>query len=236
MLFADPHWPMWYLAVLFLWRLATPLLRSPGALAVAVAVALFGGYLGAEVFDTARAMGLLPFFVMGLLVRREHLDLLRQRAARLVGAAVMTLGFLGASLIDGRLATEWLYWRSGYSELDATLAEGMAVRAGLLVVCTLLAVSFFTLVPRRGGWFARLGAATLVVYLFHGFFVKTAEYAGLGAWAAEHPALAVLVTTTASVVLALTLAAPPVARRLNVAVDPVGSWRRHRQNRQHRQP
>jgi hypothetical protein len=38
-----------------------------------------------------------------------------------------------------------------------------------------------------------------------------------------------VVTTAASVVLALALAAPPVARRLNVVVDPVGAHRR-RQN------
>ena len=46
-------------------------------------------------------------------------------------------------------------------------------------------------VPRPLAWFARLGAGSLVVYLFHGFFVKGAEYAGwkplgLGAGAVSH--------------------------------------------------
>ena len=27
LLYLSPHWPMWYLSVLFLWRLATPLLN-----------------------------------------------------------------------------------------------------------------------------------------------------------------------------------------------------------------
>lgn len=225
-LFVDPHWPMWYLAVLFLWRLATPLLKSPRALPLAVAVSLLGGLTTGDVLDTARALGLLPFFVIGLLARREHVELLRSPRLRTAAAAVLFTGFAAAAFIDGHLRTEWLYWRASYAELGATFTQGVAIRAGLLVVAGALALSFLALVPRRGGWFARLGAATLVVYLFHGFFVKSAEYAGFSAWTSQHPWLGLLTTSTLSVVLALGLAAPPVARRLNVLVDPVGSYLR----------
>ncbi len=228
MLFADPHWPMWYLSALLLWRLATPLLRSPRGLAVAVGMSLLGGLTTGEVLDSARAMGLLPFFVLGLLARPEHVEVLRRPAARSAAVAVLFTAFVSAAFIDGHLQTEWLYWRSSYSELDASFAHGVAVRAGLLVVATLLALSFLALVPRRGGWFARLGAASLVVYLFHGFFVKSAEYAGAFDWASRHPWLGLLTTTALSVVLALALATPAVARRLNVAVDPVRAYRRRR--------
>ena len=73
-LFLDPHWPMWYLATLFLWRLVTPVLtRIPAAVAVAVLVCLLGGLTSGDPLDSARAMGLLPFFVMGLLAGPHHL-------------------------------------------------------------------------------------------------------------------------------------------------------------------
>ena len=37
-LFRDPHWPMWYLAALFFWRLLTPIFRPMwGGVVVAVA-------------------------------------------------------------------------------------------------------------------------------------------------------------------------------------------------------
>ncbi len=224
MLFADPHWPMWYLAALLLWRLATPALKAlPGALPLAVVVSLLGGLATTEVLDVSRATGLLPFFVLGLLARREHLDALRDGRFRTAAWGVLGTAFLLCSLVDGRMRTEWMYWRSGYAELGVTALEGMAVRFGLLVAAGLVALSFLTLVPRTGGWFSRLGAATLVVYLFHGFFVKGAEYAGLASWTAENPVLGLLATTGGAVVLALTLAAPPVARRLNTVVDPVGT-------------
>lgn len=226
-LYVDPHWPMWYLAVLFLWRLATPLLRSPRALPITVAVAVLGGLVPAELFDVSRATGLLPFFTLGLLARREHLEILRTRAARVTGVLLLAVGFVLAGLVDGRMQTEWLYWRSSYAELGATFTEGALIKTGLLVVGTVLGLAFLTLVPARGSWFSRLGAATLVVYLFHGFVVKSAEYAGPLGWADGPLAwVGLLVTATLSVVLALGLAAPPVARRLNLLVDPVGTLRR----------
>ena len=226
LLFVDPHWPMWYLAALFLWRLATPLLRSPGGLAAAVAVSLLGGLSTSEVLDTSRATGLLPFFVLGLLARPEHVALLQRRPARVAGAAALAGCLVAALLVPERLGTEWLYWRSGYAELGVGFAEGAVLRLGLLLACALTAAGFLALVPRRGGWFSRLGAASLVVYLFHGFAVLGAEYAGFPGWAATHPTAGLVLSTAASVALALALAAPPVARRLQVLVDPVGGRRR----------
>ena len=86
-LYVDPHWPMWYLSVLFLWRLATPLLnRVPHPLALAVAVSLLGGVTSGDPLDVARALGLLPFFVIGLTVTREQLDRLAAPRVRVVAA------------------------------------------------------------------------------------------------------------------------------------------------------
>ena len=58
--------------------------------------------------------------------------------------------------------------------------RALLTRALVLAIGTLGAWAFLALVPRVGGWFARMGAWTLVVYLFHGFVVKSAEYAGYG--------------------------------------------------------
>ncbi|HET9858662.1 MAG TPA: acyltransferase family protein [Nocardioidaceae bacterium] len=234
LLFADPHWPMWYLAVLFLWRLVTPVLTSiPSRVAIAatVTVSLLGGLTTGDVFDTARAMGLLPFFTLGLLVRPEHLELLRRPLVRLGSVAALLVAFGLAWMIDGAFATEWLYWRSSYAELDTALVAGIAARLGLLLAGGLLAVAFLALVPRSTRWFTRLGAATLVVYVFHGFAVKIAEYSGLRGWADGYPALSLLLATVAAVGVALALATPPVARRLNLFVDPVGSIRRRRREK-----
>ncbi|MBO9522912.1 MAG: acyltransferase family protein [Nocardioidaceae bacterium] len=223
-LFTDPHWPMWYLAALFFWRLATPAFRAlsaGSALLVAVTLSLLSGLWDGTVFDHARILGLLPFFVLGLVLADADWQRLRRVPLPFGVAGLGAVAALAWWSRD-RVPTEWLYYRSPYGELEPDPVRAMAIRLGVLAVGLLGALSFFVLVPRVRGWFATLGAATLVVYLFHGFFVLTAQYQGFGDWTAEHVVLGFAVTTVAAIGLALALAAPPVARVLSYAVDPVG--------------
>ena len=218
----NPHWPMWYLAVLFLWRLATPVLRRlRHALPLSVAVSLAGGWVGVEAFDVDRALGLLPFFTLGLLAEQRHLDALRSRRAQLLGLAALGVALVTAYAFGGRLGNEWLYYRTAYADLGSGWLTGPAVRLALLGASTALALSFLSLVPRRQTWLTALGPATLVVYLGHGFFVLAAEYAGFEQWAAAHPVSSWPLATAAAVAVALALAWRPVAKRLDKVVTPV---------------
>src|SRR3954447_14978648 len=222
-LFADPHWPMWYLSALFFWRLLTPVFRPMwGGIVVAVGVSLAAGLWAGDTLDLARVLGLLPFFVIGLKATPERLELLRHPMVR-VGALVTFAGiWVLTTWTDRWASTEWLYYRARYDELAASDTDALVTRALVLLVGTLGALAFFSLVPRAGGWFSRMGAWTLVVYLFHGFVVKGAQYAGYPGWAAEHAVAALLVTSVVAVCLALVLAWEPLARRLNALVDPIG--------------
>lgn len=224
-LFRDPHWPMWYLAALFFWRLLTPVFRPlPGVLAVvgAIVVSLVAGAYAGDTLDLARVVGLLPFFVLGLHARREHLDRLRTPLARVLGIVGLGTVFWLTRYTDRFASTEWLYYRSRYALLEVSDAHAIVIRGGVLLVGLVGAASFLSLVPALGGWFSRMGAWTLVVYLFHGFAIKGLEYGGYPEWISAHPASAFAVTTIGAVALALLLAAPPVATRLQHAVDPLG--------------
>jgi fucose 4-O-acetylase-like acetyltransferase len=228
-LFKDPHWPMWYLSALFFWRLMTPIFGPLwGGLVVAVAISLSAGLWVGDTLDMARILGLLPFFVLGLKATPERLALLRGRP-RLKVAAVLTLVALVALAhwTDSWASTEWLYYRSNYAELEDTDTRAMLVRAGLLVLGAVGAWAFLSLVPRVGGWFATMGSASLVVYLFHGFVIRGLGYSAYPDWAAAHPVLSAPLTTLGAVALALLLAWQPVARRLGVLVDPVGFAQSH---------
>jgi len=231
-LFADPHWPMWYLSALFFWRLMTPVflwLPKPVALLLAVAISLLAGLEAGDTLDAARIFGLLPFFVLGLVLTDRHWSVVRSRRAvpfALLGVLVVVVL---SRFTNDWINTEWLYYRSRYDALDPNDLRAALTRAALLCVGLVGAASCFALVPRGRSWFSTLGAATLVVYLFHGFFVLTAQYEGFPDWADRHVVESFVLTTVAAVALALVLAVPPVARALGVLVDPLG-WldRRHR--------
>ena len=224
-LFQNPHWPMWYLSALFFWRLLTPVFRAaPAAVAVGVAVvtSLVAGVWAGDTFDAARVLGLLPFFVLGLHATPERVaavfDAGRRRLAVLTLLSISTL----AIWTDQLAATEWLYYRARYVELDVSDTRALLTRVGVILVGLAGAWAFLTLVPRISGWFTRMGAFTLVVYLVHGFFVLGAEYAGLPGWADDRPVLSFVLVSAAALGLALLLAWRPLASRLQHLVDPFG--------------
>jgi fucose 4-O-acetylase-like acetyltransferase len=231
-LWADPHWPMWYLSALFFWRLMTPLLlRVPAKVVVAIGLSVVAGLWAGDLFDMARIFGLLPFFVLGLKMHEGHWNLLRTGRARVIAVGVLVALFVLARFTHTLIPSEWLYYRSRYDVLDHDLLRAFTIRTVLLVVGLCGAYAVFALIPRGRGWFTALGSATLVVYLCHGFFVLTANFAGYDDWTAGHVALALPLTTAAAVLVALFLAAGPVSRRLNVVVDPVGTFTRRRRVR-----
>lgn len=224
-LFADPHWPMWYLSALFFWRLMTPIfvaMSRTAALTLAVLISIGAGLYADNILDLARILGLLPFFVLGLKLGDREWSVVRHSRARLVAplgfVAILAFVWLSRNWID----TEWYYYRSRYDVLEPNDLNAFAIRAMLLCVGLVGTAAFFALVPRSRSWFSTLGAATLVVYLFHGFFVLSAQYEGYGDWAADHVVSSFVLTTIAAIALAQLLAAPPVARVLTVAVDPIG--------------
>lgn len=226
-LFADPHWPMWFLAALFFWRLVTPVFRAmPGGVAVAVLLSLGAGLWAGDTLDLARVLGLLPFFVLGLKATPERLEWLRGRVPTLLGVAVLVGIWFLSAYTDRWASTEWLYYRAQYDELAVSDVRAAVTRLVIIAIGVAGTCAFLALVPRRTTWFTGMGAATLVVYLFHGFAVKGMEYAGYTAWSAEHPWLGFLLVTAGGLALALLLAWRPVASRLERVVDPFGAAER----------
>ncbi len=220
-LWLVPHWPMWFLAVLAGWRLVTPLLlRVPHPFVFSIAVSLLGGLVALDYLDGNRALGFLPFFVAGLVLGDDQLERLRSASARKVGLVVLAAGVLVVPWVEYGIGTEWVYYRLSYAELGVHPVEGILTRAALLTVGLAMSFSALAWIPRRGGWFSRLGAASLVVYLFHGFVVKGAAYAGFPAWADDHAVVAVVLDTVVAVALALLLSWRPVHQPLEKLVTP----------------
>lgn len=232
----SPHWPMWYLAALFCWRLMTPLFqRMPAKVVVAVVISLAAGLFATDHLDNARVLGLLPFFVLGLKMHDGHWAMLRTRRARAYGVAVLGALALASPLVGMLVETEWLYYRTRYDEIspaaDTDSVRAFVIRLGMLIAGLVGAFAFFAVVPRTRTWITGLGAATMVVYLYHGFFVLGAEALGFKPVAADLWPLSWVLTTAVAVGVALLLAWPPLARRLELLVDPVGAVSRSRRRR-----
>lgn len=228
-LFTDPHFPLWYLPALIVWRLLTPLFRPLwGGVLVAVGVSLASGFIDGDasrLFDLSRILGFLPFFVLGVKTTPERLEALRSRAATVLGLAVLAVVAVLAFGLDRWASSAYLYYKPYYF-LDTSDHSATLTRLLVLGVGAAGAFAFLAVMPRVAGWFARMGAATMIVYLFHGFVVKGLQYAGFPEWSDAHPWLGLVAATVGGVAITFALAAAPISRRLEHVVDPFGTAER----------
>ncbi|WP_110206736.1 acyltransferase family protein [Nocardioides daejeonensis] len=228
-LWLEPHWSMWYLVVLAMWRLATPLLRKHWlVIPLSVPLSLWAGTWERTLFDIPKAFAMLPFFVIGLHARKSWLTYLTSWWVRIPAVGVMLWLWHSAADIGDWARIAFLWWDRSYDVLGFDRVESYEIRLRLLGMSIAGALAALSLVPRRATWFTNLGAASLVGYLGHGFVVRWAQTAEIFDWAPEHPTAALWTAAGSALALTVLLTNPWVSRWLIWAVDPVGSWRRRR--------
>jgi fucose 4-O-acetylase-like acetyltransferase len=218
----DPYYLTWFLMSLFLWRLSTPVwlqLRWP--LAVALGLSLLSGTSALpDELSMNRTLGLLPFYVLGLMLRPHHLAWLRQPWVRVAGAVVLLGGFALALAIHTDVATEWVRWRHSNHSIGVSNLTGTLMRLGMLAAGAVLVAAFLAVTPSRRTWYSTLGVSTMYAYLLHGFVVKVADrYDDSLA-----TPLGVVVVALAGVVLATVLCTAPVRRVTKWAIEPKVTW------------
>ncbi len=225
----DPLWITWFLAALFVWRLTVPLwsrIRWP--FAVSVGISLLGGLVATgDALGISRVLGLLPFFVAGLLLEQRHLDMLRSGWVRACSVGVILVTAATSYLYLEQKSREWVYWRESLVDRNMELLPvGLPGRIVVLILAFSLTAALLSLVPRKTTWFTRFGALTMYVYLLHGLVIRTAEEFGyyelVDQFFGEHGAL--VVSFALAVALALVLCAPWVRAATRWAVEPRVDW------------
>ncbi|MDM7831769.1 acyltransferase family protein [Cellulomonas edaphi] len=168
----TPRWTLWYLVAVLLWRLAAPLfeaMRPAAALALALVVAVAAG-LGAGVGGVLAldyTLGLLPFFVAGVLLRGANVPrLLAGPRARAAGIVVLVAAAGVAVVLHGHLPR--LALRQGSAEeLDTSDLRAAIIRVAVLGLAAACVAAVLAVLPRQRHWWTSIGEASLFVYLLH---------------------------------------------------------------------
>ncbi|MEU6380278.1 acyltransferase family protein [Streptomyces sp. NPDC046909] len=223
----DPWYLTWFLCALFVWRMATPILKMirrplPFALGVAMLASVTPS-IGDDL-DLQRILQFLPYFVLGLCMKAEHFHMVRTRAVRILSVPVFAAALAVGWWAVPRMNTSWFYHRDAAQQLGAPWWAGPVMVLAMFGCSLLLTACFFAWVPRRNMWFTALGAGTLYGYLLHGFVVKAAAYEGWfdHAWL-HRPLGEILVTLLAGAVVTL-LCTKPVQRVFRFAMEPSMEW------------
>jgi len=232
----EPSWTLWFLLALAIFRLVLPylvLVRWPLAWAVLLSVGV--GYLANvdSTFSLSRAIGILPFFVLGWQLRQWNLiDRWRDLGAAIWGWRAVALGLFAAWLIVVVVNIQafrdlhlqgWFFYDDSYLDIGAPVWWAGLVRLGLILLAVVLSAAFFALIPRRETFFSAFGQATMYVYLLHSFVLYPLRESGV--LRDDHASATWLLTMVfASTAIAIILASPVVRRVFRPLVEPKPAW------------
>lgn len=230
--FFVPHFLMWFLVAMVFWRLSAPLwahLRYPVTIAVLVSLGS-GFWIWSEDGTLSRMAGLLPFFVLGLVIDPERVRALRRPSARALGAAVLVLALPALYLWESgpfelpSINMHLLWWDSGYRDMGLAIPAGVGGRAAAMLLAAVLGAAFLAVIPRGRTWFTEMGTRTMYVYLLHGLVVKTLDYNDVFTLSVLHTPVGVVAVTLAAIALGVLLSTRPVQRATRWAVEPRAQW------------
>ncbi|MDT0307592.1 acyltransferase family protein [Streptomyces sp. DSM 44917] len=223
----DPYYVTWFLIALFVWRLTAPIwhiVRRPLPVALAIAaLASVSPHLGDDL-NIQRVLQFLPFFVLGLHLRREHFRRLRDPRVRAASVPVLLGALAVAYWAVPRMNHAWFYRTDSAQELGAPGWAGVVMGLALFGCGLLLTACFLAWVPTGRRWFTALGAGTIYGYLLHGFLAKASRWWDWYAadWV-NTPGGRVVVTAIGAVAVTL-LCTAPVRRAFRAVVEPTMDW------------
>lgn len=218
-----PSWVMWFVVALFMWRISVPIWRRLGArlaIPLAIAVSLWGGMSSNDDYAWSKTLSLLPFFVIGMFVRREQLDVVRTVSAKVAALAVGTVTALACLLWASGFQIGLIRWKYSYAELGYDPLAGSSLRLVAIGAALVLAAAFFALVPGQRSWYSAWGANTMYSYLLHGVGIQVAIASGLFASAWVVSGGGAVVVTVAAAGIAVSLMAPQVRSLFRAVVEP----------------
>lgn len=223
-----PYYLTWFLAALFIWRLTAPIwrvVRWPLPLALLIAMLASVSPAVGKDFDLQRVLQFLPYFVLGLVMRQEHFQRMRERWIRVVALPVFACSLVFAYWAAPRMNSAWFYHRDAAQQLAAPWWTGPLMTLALFGCAMVLSACFFALVPGRSTWFSVLGAGTLYGYLLHGFLIKGAVYLNVfDTYTWLHDPMGEIVSTVVAAVAVTVLCTAPFRTALRFVIEPHMAW------------
>lgn len=232
-----PKWTLWFLLALAIFRLVLPylaLLRWP--LLWAVVASVMVGYFPHvdSTFSLSRAIGILPFFVLGWTLRHWGVIDKWQTASRgtvwtLRTAAIAIAGtWLTVVIANITVFREfdlrfWFFYDDSYRALGESAWWAGLLRLGLILLAVVLSAAFLVLIPRRRTFFSTFGQATMYVYLLHSFVLYPIRESGI--LKDDHSSAVWLLTMVfASLAISVALSSPWVRKAFRPLIEPRPKW------------
>jgi fucose 4-O-acetylase-like acetyltransferase len=246
--YTTAWWTLWFLMALCIWRVVLPylvVLRYP--LLISILLSVGAGYLSSfdDTFSLARAVALLPFFVLGWKIKQSNvgerwLELRTVVVWRWRSAAIGLFALLGLVTAVGigewrhLLLRRFLLYDEAYASFGYDQWWAGAIRLGFIGLGILCCFAFLTLMPRGNTWFTSMGTRTMYIYLLHSLVLYPIRQSGL----LDHTSSVWILVgmVVLSLAIASVLGLPIIQRIFHPVVEPKLGWLFRRSERAPAQP
>lgn len=174
--FTTPDWTLWFLMSLLAWYIITPyFVRFKYPLIMSIILALLISYdksVGTYL-SLSRSIVFYPFYLFGFFINKEQL--LSVRKNKIVMILFLLISIIVIILLFTRYSDfddNWLFGRHPYEKLTLNLKLAWLKRLIIMLISTIMLLTFFNLIPSKRYSFTKFGQRTLDVYLIHSLILQ----------------------------------------------------------------
>jgi fucose 4-O-acetylase-like acetyltransferase len=170
----QPHWILWYLWSLFIWKIVAPIInqfRFP--LTLSIVIAILAGYCEniGYFLGLSRTIIFFPFFLMGL-NHKDYLEHFHSSNRIKLASVFILLATFFVFLKMPMARPGWFYGSYPYSVFNLADWHPSVYRFCTYLLSTTLVLAFLCLVPAQKTLLSKLGVNVLMIYVWHGLLIK----------------------------------------------------------------
>ncbi len=206
-----PHWIMWFLLSLLLWRLYLPfIIKLKHPIFFSIVLSIIAGYCSyiGIIMSLSRTITFLPFFLMGYYLDNNRIfQMISYRNKFNSIIYFLTLALSVYYLNPPQPVRELLFGYLSYENIGFSEWYAGFYRLILLIFQLTSSAFFLLLIPNERKFYSALGAKTMAPYLLHGFLILLFHYFDL--WTKINTNLEIIILIFFAVVCAFVLTLTP---------------------------
>ena len=211
------------------WYLLVPILKSVkkrNAIITTVLIGLLCGYESgfSNFLALNRTLVFLPFFAIGLVMEKEHLQKLRKEKLKVSAFVVLALSMVAFIVFRDEIASIYkiFYGASPYvKSLKGLAPYGAFIRAGVYLFACIISACLLIVVPNRKVFFSYVGKYSIAVYILHILVRNAMKYAGVFTKIKQYPSETMYLAIPICVLATLFLGNPMFGKALQFIGNPL---------------